>query len=246
MMRSIWAAAALLAAILPLPASAQPGQEVRSGEAVSLSPARAYILYRILYPDPKDDYRYEVVLVRQPTASELRAAAAGQESAVTPNVMVVKMGRQFEDWGQERAYLLSVPPGVYIVAGESLYGLKAAVGTCLCMGTVSFEAKAGTITDAGYILAAMDGKPTQIPELAGHTNPGADYDSRWSYVMAVRPYREGMRVPAALAALPRVPADYRAVGKFANPFGMTINRMVPIPGVLDYDEDRVIDVKAGK
>jgi hypothetical protein len=65
------------------------------------------------------------------------------------------------------------------------------------------------------------------------------------FVLAVRPFADGMFVPLQLSGLARASADYRAVGKFPNYFGGPIDRMVPVPGVLDYDADgNVIDLKA--
>jgi hypothetical protein len=49
---------------------------------------------------------------------------------------------------------------------------------------------------------------------------------------------------------PRLPADmlrqaeFRAMPTLPNWYGTEINRLQPIPGVLAYDRDKVIDLKA--
>ena len=53
-------------------------------------------------------------------------------------------------------------------------------------------------------------------------------------------------VPASLAALPREAAAYRAAGKIDNFFGVMIERLTALPGVLSYRRDEVIDERAGK
>jgi len=41
-----------------------------------------------------------------------------------------------------------------------------------------------------------------------------------------------------------VPARFRPVGKLPNYFGLPINRMPAIPGVMRYDRDRIVDLTA--
>jgi hypothetical protein len=63
--------------------------------------------------------------------------------------------------------------------------------------------------------------------------------------VAIRPAGSTADVPAAIAALPRVAADYRAVPPFFNYTGAPLSRIAPLAGVIDYDKDgRVIDLKA--
>jgi hypothetical protein len=112
------------------------------------------------------------------------------------------------------------------------------------MGTAEFEAKAGAITDLGYLLAVFQDFPTVVPELAPFTAPKTKFEVAGGMLIAtVRPPAAGMPVPGPLRGLAITPAEYRAFGKFPNFFHSMINRMAPIEGVLAYDGDRVVDAR---
>lgn len=51
-------------------------------------------------------------------------------------------------------------------------------------------------------------------------------------------------VPDPLKAFPYAEADFRAYGKLDNFYGLSVGRMPPVPGVLAYDRDKVVDLKA--
>ena len=53
-------------------------------------------------------------------------------------------------------------------------------------------------------------------------------------------------LPASLKSFPSAQADFQAVGKMSNFFGIAIARMPAIPGVLGYQRDKVIDLKAAE
>ncbi len=55
----------------------------------------------------------------------------------------------------------------------------------------------------------------------------------------------GAAIDPRLAGYAIVPAELRAAGRFPNYYGLQIDRMTPIPGVLAYERDRIIDVKTG-
>lgn len=137
-------------------------------------------------------------------------------------------------------YLQEVPPGEYAYYGSITLGL----GVCTCMGTVKFDVAPGKVTSLRYDFAYMDPR--------GHL---LDTD---------RKPPEGVELNDAIARLamilsedapnardPRLPADmltraaFRAMPTIPNWFGTEINRLQPIPGVLAYERDRVIDLKAG-
>ena len=132
-------------------------------------------------------------------------------------------------------YLHEVDPGTYTYYGPVMVDPSAgAFGSCYCMGSFKFEVKAGAITSLGDFLteswaddAAM--KKTSVFFEADPERVQKPTD--WS-------------VPASLDALPSVKADLRAAGKINNFYRVTIMRSPPIPGVLRYERDVVIDVKA--
>lgn len=164
-----------------------------------------------------------------------------------PNLMRVNNGHRYQKSDVESVYLVEAKPASYVIAGTSDKMLLNVV-TCMCMGTVRFEAKPGVITDLGTILIDDVAKVSTIPEFAPPvTGRGARVNGILVLmVQTVRPYAEGATIPAALTNLPHKPADFRAVGKFPNRFATAVNRMAPIPGILAYDEDRVIDVKGDR
>lgn len=132
-------------------------------------------------------------------------------------------------------WLIAVDPGTY-----SLYGAisEAAngplTGTCFCMGSVRFEARAGVITDMGEIVMAPEdqrGTPTAQNFRLGH------------YV-TVMPWNAQMRTPPQFANLRVVPAELRAADRMPNYFGVMITRLAPIEGILAYNRDEVIDLRA--
>ncbi|MDB5668317.1 MAG: hypothetical protein JWL74_1267 [Alphaproteobacteria bacterium] len=137
-----------------------------------------------------------------------------------------------DDWS---GWLIAVEPGTY-----SLYGAisEAAngplTGTCFCMGSVRFEARAGVITDMGEIVMAPEdqrGTPTAQNFRLGH------------YV-TVAPWNAQMRTPQQFTNLRVVPAELRAADRMPNYFGVMITRLAPIDGVLAYNRDEVIDLRA--
>jgi hypothetical protein len=148
-------------------------------------------------------------------------AVTDENFAFTPpeadNFVSLNPGRLFMRNGDgDFGYFIAVQPGTYM-----LYGALALAGnvsgTCLCMGSVRFEARAGQITDLGLINSDV----------------------------AVRPYEPGMARPDRLNGHPVVAAEWRAAGKVSNFFGILINRHPQLPGVLSYRRDRVIDERTG-
>jgi len=126
------------------------------------------------------------------------------------NFTTLNPGRLFARNGDgDFGYFIAVQPGTYM-----LYGAGT---TCLCMGSVRFEARPGQITDLGLI------------------NPD----------LAVRPYEPGMTRPDRLNGHPVVAAEWRAASKVPNFFGILINRHPALPGILGYRRDRVIDERTG-
>lgn len=139
--------------------------------------------------------------------------------------------------------LIEARPGNYVMYG---WGQADMLLTCMCLGTVSFAADAGKITDLGTLLVAPAADPSPIPELKAMTGLGASMNGHaTTLASAIRPADDSTPLPAAVAGKPIVRADYRATGKFVSPFTLTINRLAPIPGILGYDRGTVLDLKSG-
>ncbi|MGB7370563.1 hypothetical protein [Erythrobacter sp.] len=156
------------------------------------------------------------------------------------NLVRLDSGRVFEKDGERRTYVVEVPPGEYTIFGAGIDGMAS--GTCMCMGSVRFEAKAGELTDLGAVLIAPEDGDTDIAELQPYRSPEYIRRKALPYVMSVRPASPGDTLPGSLADMDAVPATYHAADRFPNFLGMLINRMPPIEGVLRYDADRVIDL----
>ncbi len=144
-------------------------------------------------------------------------------------------------------YVNAVKPGTYIY-----YGVVTAApnmpagGTCACMGSVKFEVKAGVVTDLGNFLytAPKPEAPFDYATLQG-LKWAEERKAKGKDVPVINSVIE-FGLPASLKDWPSEKADFRASGKINNFFLIPITRLAPIPGVLAYRRDTVIDVKSGQ
>ncbi len=257
-------AGAVLAAT-PVAAVAAPQPEpfrlVSPNEQPALRADRAYLMMRL--EKPAYAGWQNAIFLKVPSPAELAGYEAAKRAAFAkagrkagayeqfqfdyrgaPNLFAAIPKRAFATLGTQAVVLAEVPPGDYVFYG---YGFAKFVSACWCFGTVGFSAAPGKITDVGTIFIDRADKPSPFPELATETNlgPTAAMDFvLWSG--ALRPPRAGDAVPAALAGAPRTGATFHAVGPWVDPNVMYANRLAPIPGVLRYDEGRVINVPTGK
>lgn len=142
-------------------------------------------------------------------------------------------------------YLIGVKPGTYAWFGPTVPGIAFPnPDYCNCMGTVKFEVKAGVITDLGDFLmtvARRDGLTgkDKVDAAGGVFSTSRDGQGE----VGAEAARYG--VPPSLSALPAVRAEFHASGKINNFDNITVNRVRPIPGILGYDRDTVIDLRTG-
>lgn len=128
----------------------------------------------------------------------------------------------------------AVTPGVYRIYGPiTVVPNGAVMGTCLCMGSVSFEARAGEIVDMGTLLV----KAPATEELA---SPHAEGIRPLNFQLM--PAAADMAVDARLKDATIRPAAYRPVGKLPNYYGIEVGRITEMPGIIGYDRDRIIDL----
>jgi hypothetical protein len=160
------------------------------------------------------------------------------------NFVTIWGGRVFDKGGPRTAHLIAVPAGTYRLYGQIL-GVPngASFGTCLCMGSVQFDAAAGAITDMGTIHYP---KAEALKEKVEPSWNGLSPGRGGLTFMRVEPAGTADYVPPAIASLPRVAASYRASGKMNNYFGVMVDRLTPLPGVLSYRRDEVIDERSGQ
>jgi hypothetical protein len=163
------------------------------------------------------------------------------------NVYNVNHDRAFVRGRPESVYLIEAVPGDYVLYGASFGATPARLFTCMCLGTVGFSAQPGVVTDLGHFLADAVVQVSTIPELRAESGFGPTMSVYMPLIGAtVRPAPPGLAVPAALRGADVRAAAYRAVGKFIDTGAMSVNRLVPVPGVLAYDGGRVIDVASGR
>lgn len=166
----------------------------------------------------------------------------------TANLQSIAFNRAFVQQPEKNTYLVEVTPGDFVLYGTSFATGWSGVHVCYCLGTVGFEASAGEITDLGYFYADTVKFKSDIPELAAESGYGPSSDAGANFLLAgtVRPVREDSFVPSTLDRSRLIAARYHAVGKFVTPNTLGVNRLVPVPGVLDYDRGQVIDVASGQ
>ncbi len=160
------------------------------------------------------------------------------------NTQTVNMGRVLDKSSDQWTMLVETMPGDYVIYG---IGFGDFFQTCLCLGTVSFAAAAGKITDMGTVLIGSAASKAPQPELANETGFGPSMSGHVvTWAAAIRPVSPSTPVSALLAGKPVVPANYRATGKFVAGFSFTVNRLAPMPGVLGYDRGNVVDLVSNK
>ena len=141
--------------------------------------------------------------------------------------------------GEVSLWLFEVPIGDYYFS--SIAGFIAADADCACMGSVRFSVTAGKVTAIRVETAVLDRNGRQIGVSNRHPH-GNEND-----VFSMR----GLSVGEPTSGLWRgkvdsgfvEPAHFSPVPELPNWFGHQINRVMPIQGILDYDHDRLIDLR---
>lgn len=254
----------LIAGILNAPqAHATEINLITKGKDVTLSDQKAYILVRNL--ESTGRFPGAPILVRRLTETEKsdyekakRVAYDAKEQDVpyerfTPdykgvtNTYFFNARKTYQKDDKTRIWLAEVPPGTYVVYAQA-YG--ASGGACMCMGSVEFTVKAGTITDMGYFNADLIDprkKPSNFPWINEIAEGSDKYKAGLAVIAAkITPHEDEMIIPQNLAALEREPAQYVAAGKMPNFMSMMIMRLEPMEGVLGYEEDTIIDLRTGR
>jgi hypothetical protein len=150
-------------------------------------------------------------------------------------VSIGPMNRFAKADGGLSTYLQELTPGEYRIYGPLATAPNGgAMGSCFCMGSVAFAAKAGEIVDLG-VIAAKANLSIKRPE--GDSSAPMILD-----VPFLVPAGASVAIDPRLSGAHVVPARFRPVGKLPNYFGVTIGRIQAIPGVMRYDRDRIVDL----
>lgn len=136
--------------------------------------------------------------------------------------------------GGASTYLQEVEPGEYVFYGSVMMGVAG--GICACLGTVAFKADAGKITSLGKMRLPW------IESLRGPKETRAKNslelpEGTTSLAFAPAPFSDP-RVPADMV----VAARFTPVDRMPNWFGLEVDRVMPMEGVMRYDRDKVVDL----
>jgi hypothetical protein len=146
--------------------------------------------------------------------------------------------------GGNSTYLQRVWPGRYVVYGSiTLTSNGATTGMCVCMGTIAFDARPGEIVDVGAVKVSITDALTW-PKMLENAGPDEAEGLRSGAITMMRwqPQDGSMPVDPRLSSYKVVPAQFRAAGPVSNYYGVQVDRMTAIPGVLTYDRDHIVDM----
>ena len=204
------------------------------------------------YPDKLRRWEIDVAIARQTKSAPPEKPLPPDRETFSVGAIelrdVVSYGPQFVfSKGERFSYLTEVKPGTYIYYGPIFYGPGLVpAGSCYCMGSVKFEVKAGVVTDLGNSLIAS---PRREPpyDVGTQVMLKMEEDRIAKGKSSILPTQDvAYGVPESLKDWPVVQAELHASGKINNFYGINVNRMPPIPGVLAYRRDTVIDVQTGE
>jgi hypothetical protein len=152
------------------------------------------------------------------------------------------LNRFAKDSSGTSTYLQRVWPGRYVLYGSIFLNPNGGgFGTCMCMGTVAFDAKAGEITDVGAVMTSVDA--IAFPRMLDKAKPEDVEGLRTGAITTMRLTPAGaMGVDPRLAPYKVVSAQFKAAGPVPNYYGVQVDRLTAIPNVLAYDRDKIIDL----
>lgn len=249
-------------------------KHVKDAPAVTLDPAKAYILLRTpnampmhfvkipsvedqlaydklrdeAFAEAKEDYAKAIVKYERDLA--LAKKASGMKLPKKP-IEPSESNFQFTQFSQ-MAHFTMGPFNRFYSKGGGTYLHAVTPGTYRIFGQVDPLIGAGVCYCMGSVtFTAEAGKIVDLGTMAtdlANSGPAEKGDSSSprlaAMTLALDPVDSNTSVDPRLASLPRIAADLRAAGKVANYMGIAISRLPAIKGVLGYQRDRVIDRKA--
>jgi hypothetical protein len=212
---------ASLALAAPAPALAADQLKVAP---TGLDPTRGYVLVRLGERGPKV-WNFMSIAAYDEKAEDLAGKGRAKASPVpkgADKAVVIREKPFLAEADHVRTHLVALTPGRYVIASSPT--------TCFCLGSYSFEVQPGKVTDLGHVyIGAENGSSPWAALSKLHSSP--DIEARGYTVadaMAIVPAKADTPVPAELAALPRVPAEFKPVRRFGNHSGQLINRALPL------------------
>lgn len=227
---------AALAGFASVPAAAQKPVKIpkikleplKPGK-IKLDPRLGYILVR-MGPNGADVKPVPVGFVR--INATTGKGFEGEAEADVPDFgrtlsVAVNVGRSFGSSDGHAVYLLSAYPGRWVISNVG--------GTCLSLGSYSFDVKQGEVSDIGTLLTAREDGKAGVPELADAklSQDLIDFGTMMNIVMSdamfAAPAVDAPAMPAELAGFPvtkvALAPDFRSDNRCQ---GM-INRAVSLP-----------------
>jgi len=237
--RALTIAAAVLAGSIALQTA--HAQELKEIEIERISGRAPFV------PDPNKAYLLvETRNLRAATFTFVKAAdgAGGADPANATGYIEIAGNHFANEDGVVSVRLFAVPPGEYFFSSLTWQWLPVDVD-CACMGTVRFPVELGKVTAIRVETAILDAKGEQIG--VGNIGDAIPDGRHENDLFAMRGIAVGHPTSALLRG--RVddqyiePARLAPVAELPNWFGRQINRVLPIPGVLDYEGDRMVDLR---
>lgn len=159
------------------------------------------------------------------------------------NIIGIGPTQRFAKGETRSTYVTELKPGTYRFYGVISVLPDKTEGTCMCMGTVKFEIKPGQIVNIGTIrLSLTDAQAKAVT--AGKPVPKTEFDLPDELsTVSWDPPIPGDPIDPRLAGYTIEAADLRPGGRFPNYYGIEIDRVSAIPGVLAYDRDQQVDLR---
>ena len=156
----------------------------------------------------------------------------------TTQVFTVGPQNRFSS-GEVSLWLYEVPAGNYVFYGT---GVGPQSIDCACMGSVAFAVPEGQVTAVRVTLQPLDRAGNAIGNHVEDSDSTDKMVRRAPLVEAPSRAAYDPRLPAGMV----VPADFMPVPSLTSWFGGTINRVMPIDGVLAYDGIVQVDLRSGE
>jgi hypothetical protein len=247
---------------------------IKDGKAVTLDPAKSYVLIRTpnamplhftKIPTAEDQAAYDKLAdeafakaqkdyakALKRYESDLALAKSTKGKAPTKPVEPTREKFQFMTFGQVANFTVGAFNRFYSEKGDSGYLQEVTPGTYRLFGQTDPLLGMGVCYCMGSVTFDIEpGKITDLgtmgpdPDNLDPPEKGDSSSPRFAaYALALTPADDTTRVDPRIASFPRIKARLRAAGKVANYMGIGISRLPKIKGVLDYDRDRILDLGA--
>ena len=215
---------AILSALLALPMVSARAAEQLKAPPTALDPTRGYVLVRLGERAP-GVWNFVSLAAYDEAAQDLAGKGRAKVRPVpkgADKAVIVREKPFLAEADNHRTHLVALTPGRYVIASSPT--------TCFCLGSYTIDVRPGVITDLGFIyIGAENGSSPWAAISKLHSAP--DIEARGYTVadaMAVVPAKADTPVPAELAALSRIPAEYGIAPRFGNHSGQLINRALPL------------------